>query len=585
MQPSPMLGTGPVQGVSGVTACLSSPQIDHMHNQQQQINSQQHFPSQFDQPNQPHHNMEDLFEQMFSMPPWSEVAGGKAPWEYNATNSASNNNGNNMSNSQNMQNNQKLFTMSLLPPGIGSQGLASQESDDHGNEHLQYSYDESLLASRLRQHQLSGNSPMNSSPNQVSSQGISDSNTSPGRSMVLQLSTGNANASQLLGNSSRGVAVMTRSPSSGGSSGSEGGMLPLPLSLGQGKSGDINEPHLLGERSREEVEASFKSANNARDSTPGGLFTAFGGSQVGPAPRTVRPTGQHFHPQPGQVQMQGYGGMPQPQHQHQHQAPAGVVAPPARPRVRARRGQATDPHSIAERLRRERIAERMKALQELVPNSNKTDKASMLDEIIEYVKFLQLQVKVLSMSRLGGAGAVAPLVADIPPEGNNNPQATALGRTNGSQSSPQDGLALTERQVAKLMEEDMGSAMQYLQGKGLCLMPISLATAISSSGSRSQSAANNNSLQGLLASNVSDRQLLESTNSTLSVITTNPMSVQPAISSPGNGITEAENANKAGNGTRNVKEPREANSMTKSNGLGPKNVVKVEDDSQRRTGQ
>lgn len=29
------------------------------------------------------------------------------------------------------------------------------------------------------------------------------------------------------------------------------------------------------------------------------------------------------------------------------------------------------------------------------------------------------------------------------------------------------------------MEEDMGSAMQYLQGKGLCLMPISLASAIS----------------------------------------------------------------------------------------------------------
>ncbi|KAL6329177.1 hypothetical protein AAG906_011638 [Vitis piasezkii] len=36
-----------------------------------------------------------------------------------------------------------------------------------------------------------------------------------------------------------------------------------------------------------------------------------------------------------------------------------------------------------------------------------------------------------------------------------------------------------ERQVAKPMEEDMGSAMQYLQGKGLCLMPISLAPAIS----------------------------------------------------------------------------------------------------------
>ncbi|CAH9086598.1 unnamed protein product [Cuscuta epithymum] len=68
-------------------------------------------------------------------------------------------------------------------------------------------------------------------------------------------------------------------------------------------------------------------------------------------------------------------------------------AQPKQPRVRARRGQATDPHSIAERLRRERIAERMKSLQELVPNANKTDKASMLDEIIDYVKFLQLQVK------------------------------------------------------------------------------------------------------------------------------------------------------------------------------------------------
>lgn len=38
------------------------------------------------------------------------------------------------------------------------------------------------------------------------------------------------------------------------------------------------------------------------------------------------------------------------------------------------------------------------------------------------------------------------------------------------------------------MEEDMGSAMQYLQGKGLCLMPISLATAISSTSTHSRGA-------------------------------------------------------------------------------------------------
>ncbi|PKI67233.1 hypothetical protein CRG98_012374, partial [Punica granatum] len=51
--------------------------------------------------------------------------------------------------------------------------------------------------------------------------------------------------------------------------------------------------------------------------------------------------------------------------------PAAPHPPAMRPRVRARRGQATDPHSIAERLRRERIAERIRALQELVPSVNK----------------------------------------------------------------------------------------------------------------------------------------------------------------------------------------------------------------------
>ncbi|KAG6507878.1 hypothetical protein ZIOFF_033231 [Zingiber officinale] len=104
-----------------------------------------------------------------------------------------------------------------------------------------------------------------------------------------------------------------------------------------------------------------------------------------------------------------------------------------------------------------------------------TDKASMLDEIIDYVKFLQLQVKVLSMSRLGGAAAVAPLVADMSSEGQSS-----AGRAVCAAGGSSDSLTVTEHQVAKLMEEDMGSAMQYLQGKGLCLMPISLASAISS---------------------------------------------------------------------------------------------------------
>ncbi|CAM6044261.1 unnamed protein product [Sphagnum compactum] len=202
----------------------------------------------------------------------------------------------------------------------------------------------------------------------------------------------------------------------------------------------------------------------------------------------------------------GFGGSPQ----------QGLSSVGGRPRVRARRGQATDPHSIAERLRRERIAERMKALQELVPNSNKTDKASMLDEIIDYVKFLQLQVKILSMSRLGGAGAVAPTTSDLPAEGSNNMSAT-ISHSSGTPSPVQDGIALTERQVTQLMEDDMGSAMQYLQSKGLCLMPIALATAISTTNNSRGAQAGIVSAAGMKTSsrNSSCTVLTDKTNESL----------------------------------------------------------------------
>ncbi|KAK9097122.1 hypothetical protein Sjap_022619 [Stephania japonica] len=66
--------------------------------------------------------------------------------------------------------------------------------------------------------------------------------------------------------------------------------------------------------------------------------------------------------------------------------------------VRARRGQATNSHSLAERVRREKISQRMRFLQDLVPGCNKiTGKALMLDEIINYVQSLQRQVEFLSM--------------------------------------------------------------------------------------------------------------------------------------------------------------------------------------------
>lgn len=80
--------------------------------------------------------------------------------------------------------------------------------------------------------------------------------------------------------------------------------------------------------------------------------------------------------------------------------PAKLVEPPKQDyiHVRARRGQATDSHSLAERARRERISERMKILQDLVPGCNKViGKALVLDEIINYVQSLQRQVEFLSM--------------------------------------------------------------------------------------------------------------------------------------------------------------------------------------------
>ncbi|XP_027937398.1 transcription factor PIF3-like [Vigna unguiculata] len=70
----------------------------------------------------------------------------------------------------------------------------------------------------------------------------------------------------------------------------------------------------------------------------------------------------------------------------------------------SKRTRAAEVHNLSERRRRDRINEKMRALQELIPNCNKVDKASMLDEAIEYLKTLQLQVQIMSM----GAGLYMP---------------------------------------------------------------------------------------------------------------------------------------------------------------------------------
>ncbi|CAN4097992.1 unnamed protein product [Withania somnifera] len=66
-------------------------------------------------------------------------------------------------------------------------------------------------------------------------------------------------------------------------------------------------------------------------------------------------------------------------------------------KVRAKRGCATHPRSIAERVRRTRISDRIRKLQELVPNMDKqTNTADMLEEAVEYVKFLQRKIQELT---------------------------------------------------------------------------------------------------------------------------------------------------------------------------------------------
>ncbi|KAE9614306.1 hypothetical protein Lal_00016671 [Lupinus albus] len=109
------------------------------------------------------------------------------------------------------------------------------------------------------------------------------------------------------------------------------------------------------------------------------------------------------------------------------------VKPPKRRNVKISK----DPQSVAARHRRERISERIRILQRLVPGGTKMDTASMLDEAIHYVKFLKKQVQTLE--QVGRGSRTLGMVAFPTGMSNANVNYSPLLMKQGCQPCPMVG--------------------------------------------------------------------------------------------------------------------------------------------------
>ncbi|CAH9136735.1 unnamed protein product [Cuscuta epithymum] len=136
------------------------------------------------------------------------------------------------------------------------------------------------------------------------------------------------------------------------------------------------------------------------------------------------------------------------------EAPTGYI------HVRARRGQATDSHSLAERVRREKISERMKLLQDLVPGCDKVSgKALMLDEIINYVQSLQNQVEFLSMKLTSVSPMFYDYGMDLDPIMRPDQQDMHIERMNGAMGNIQQQQQLLCNPTAAAVVSDANTVL------------------------------------------------------------------------------------------------------------------------------
>ncbi|KAE9598188.1 hypothetical protein Lal_00004000 [Lupinus albus] len=62
-----------------------------------------------------------------------------------------------------------------------------------------------------------------------------------------------------------------------------------------------------------------------------------------------------------------------------------------------KRGRNVKNHNLYEKKGRDKMNKKMRILKELIPNCNKVDKASLLDDAIDYLKNLKLQLQIMSM--------------------------------------------------------------------------------------------------------------------------------------------------------------------------------------------